>query len=32
MRKILIAFLLPKIVEVIRRRYGRSHSARTRSF
>jgi len=31
-RKILISFLLPKIISVLRRRYGQSHTARTRSF
>jgi hypothetical protein len=31
-RKLLIAFLLPKIVDVIRRRYGRAPTARHRSF
>ncbi len=32
MRKLLIAFLLPKIVEVIRRRYSARPTARHRSF
>jgi hypothetical protein len=32
MRKILIAFLLPKVVSYLRRRYGGPHAGRTRAF
>jgi hypothetical protein len=32
MRKILIAFLLPKVVSFLRRRYGKPHPTRGRAF
>lgn len=32
MRKILIAFLLPKVVSYLRRRYGNPHPTRNRAF
>ena len=32
MRKILIAFLLPKAISWLRRRYGGPHQSRSRSF
>jgi hypothetical protein len=32
MRKILIAFLLPKVVSYLRRRYGGQPAGRTRAF
>ena len=32
MRKILIAYILPKVVSYLRRRYGGPHSTRNRAF